>query len=188
MKNIPIVESYWVEPDLFLAGEYPGSYAPAEMHQRMDAFLESGIRTFIDLTQPHELLSYEPALKEQAGIFDYSVAYHRFAIRDHGIPSAETMVRILDTIDDAIQNGSPVYVHCWGGIGRTGTVVGCYLIRHGLTAEQALAKVTALYRTRPHNYFMPTSPETDLQIEFVRNWRETPSSAGHRSKQRFCEG
>ena len=34
----------------------------------------------------------------------------------------------------------PVYVHCWGGIGRTGTVVGCWLVRHGMTGDEALAE------------------------------------------------
>lgn len=186
MKNIPIIESYWVEDGRFLAGEYPGSYDPEGTRHRMDAFLESGIRTFIDLTQPHELSPYEPILKEQARSYEQMAVYHRFAIRDHGIPSVQTMTLILDTIDAAIESGSPVYVHCWGGVGRTGTVVGCYLVRHGMTAQKALARVDALYKTRPQNYFAH-SPETDEQADFVRKWRETPGS-GHKAKQRFCEG
>lgn len=187
MTKIPIIESYWVEEDHFLAGEYPGSYNPEDMRRRMDAFLESGIRTFIDLTQPHELVPYESILKEEARIYDHTAIYHRFAIRDHGVPSTQTMSLILDTIDAAIQNGSPVYVHCWGGVGRTGTVVGCYLVRHGMSAKKALKRVNALYKTRPHDYFLVRSPETEEQADFVRNWRETPS-AGHKSKQKFCEG
>ncbi|MBI2334113.1 MAG: dual specificity protein phosphatase family protein, partial [Chloroflexi bacterium] len=113
--------------------------------------------------------------------------YQRFAIRDHGVPSEQTMTLILDTIDAAIQSGSPVYVHCWGGVGRTGIVVGCYLVRHGMSAEKALERVNALYKTRPHNYFLVRSPETEEQADFVRNWREAPSSE-HRAQQRFCEG
>src|SRR5512133_3835071 len=106
MMKLPIIESYWVEENLFLAGEYPGGYNPEEARRRMDAFLEAGIRTFIDLTQPHELVPYEPILKEQAHIYDYMTVYHRFAIRDHGVPSVQTMTLILDTIDSAIQSGS----------------------------------------------------------------------------------
>jgi hypothetical protein len=187
MKNIPIIESYWVEEDLFLAGEYPGSYDPEDTRRRMDAFLESGIRTFIDLTQSHELAPYEPILKEEAGIYDTMAFYHRFAIRDHGVPSIQTMTLILDTIDHAIQNGDPVYVHCWGGVGRTGIVVGCYFVRHGMSPRKALERVNALYQTRPQNYFLVRSPETEEQADFVLKWRETPDS-GHKAKQRFCEG
>lgn len=187
MTKLPIIESYWVEEDLFLAGEYPGSYDLEQTRRRMDLFLESGIRTFIDLTQPHELVPYEPILKEQSQIYDYTTMYHRFAIRDHGIPSVQTMTLILDTIDAALQSGSPVYVHCWGGVGRTGTVVGCYLVRHGMSPARALERVNELYKTRPHDYFLLRSPETEEQEDFIRKWREAPT-AGHQSRQRFCEG
>ena len=184
--KLPIPESYWVEENRFLAGEYPGSYNPETARRRIESFLECGIRTFIDLTHSHELVPYDALLKEQAGIYDLPLSYHRFAIRDHDIPSNETMLKILDTIDAEIQNGHAVYVHCWGGVGRTGITVACYLIRHGLSPEQSLKKVHGLFRTRPQHYY-PTSPETAAQFEFVRNWREVPS-AGHRSQHRFCEG
>ena len=187
MTKLPIIESYWLEENLFLAGEYPGGYDPEDARRRMATFLESGIRTFIDLTQPHELVPYEPVLKEQADIFGYEAAYHRFAIRDHGLPSPQTMRLILDTIDTAIQNDRPVYVHCWGGVGRTGTVAGCYLVRHGMTPKKALERVDVLYKTRRHNSFLVSSPETEEPCNFVRNWRETPSD-DHKPKQRFCEG
>ena len=186
MTNLPIVESYWVEEKRFLAGEYPGSHNSEFARRRMDAFLEAGIHSFIDLTQPHELVPYEPILMEQARIYDIKAAYHRFAIRDHGVPSRETMIAILNTIDEELNSGRGVYVHCWGGVGRTGITVGCYLVRHGLEPKEALARVHALFSTRPQNYYT-TSPETQEQFDFVRAWHEIPAS-GHKSKQNFCEG
>lgn len=187
MNTLPIIESYWVEDDRFLAGEYPGSFDPEEARKKLERFIETGIRTFVDLTQPHELVPYEPILKDLAKVYEVLPFYHRFAIRDHGVPSPQTMKHILDTIDQAIGNGSPVYVHCWGGIGRTGLVVGCYLVRHGASASEALKRVNSLYRTRPENIFMPNSPETYEQMEFVHNWREVPD-VKHKSQQKFCEG
>ncbi|NJN80266.1 MAG: hypothetical protein HC797_07245 [Anaerolineales bacterium] len=50
------------------------------------------------------------------------------------------MKNILDTIDNEIENGNPVYVHCWGGVGRTGITAACYLIRHGLSHEKHCKK------------------------------------------------
>lgn len=187
MKKLPIPESYWVEDDLFLAGEHPSGYNSEETRRKMDTFLECGIRSFIDLTQPHELIPYEPILKEEAKIYDVEVRYQRLSIYDHGVPTKETMALILDAIDESIQNGEPVYVHCWGGVGRTGTVVGCYLVRHGMSGEQALRQVDALYKTRGPSYFLPTSPETQEQFDFVRQWKEIPT-AGRRSGSRYCEG
>jgi protein-tyrosine phosphatase len=175
MSHRPIEQSYWVEENRFLAGEYPGSFDLETARRHMDAFLEVGINTFIDLTQSHELVSYDATLKEQAEAHSGDVFYHRFAIRDHSVPSRETMVSILDTIDDALNSERNVYVHCWGGVGRTGIVVGCYLVRHGATNEQALIKVNSLYRTRTDTFYYPTSPETQEQIEFVRTWSELQS-------------
>ncbi len=187
MAKLPIIESYWVEDNRFLAGEYPGSFNPEQARKKLDVFLEAGINTFLDLTQPHELVPYKSILMEQAHIYDIDAQYHRFAIRDHGVPSAQTMQAILDTIDDALDKKRKVYIHCWGGVGRTGTVVGCYLVRHGNPNKQALEIVNKLYKTRPHDPFMPGSPETEEQIQFVMNWREIPKPL-HRSKQNFCEG
>ena len=183
MKKLPITESYWIEEGRFIAGEYPGSYNPQLMRRRMDAFLEAGVNTFIDLTQPHELVPYEGILKEQAKIYEVDAAYYRFAIRDHGIPSAELMTGILNLIDENIESGRCVYVHCWGGVGRTGTVVGCYLVRHGSTNEKALARVDQMYKTRPANPYLSRSPETAEQIDFVLNWWDEPQN-----NKKFCEG
>ena len=187
MTKIPIIESYWVEENRFLAGEYPGSYSPEIMRQRMDAFLEAGVTTFIDLTQSHELASYESMLKERAQIYSVNTSYQRIPIRDHSVPSAVTMTSILNAIDDAINNEGCVYVHCWGGVGRTGMVVGCYLVRHGYTNQQAVDQVNKLFKTRPNNPYFARSPESDEQVEFILNWWEDPDTL-HRNNQKFCEG
>jgi protein-tyrosine phosphatase len=184
--NPPITESYWVKPGRFLAGEYPCLHAQLA-DSRLDAFLKAGINRFFDLTQPHELRSYEDVLQARGREHGMDVAYHRFSIRDHSIPSPETMIRLLDTIDRELSLGHNIYVHCWGGIGRTGITVGCYLVRHGETNEQALQRVNQLYRTRPRNPYYPNSPETTEQVQFVSSWREIPQ-ASHQSRQNFCEG
>jgi protein-tyrosine phosphatase len=187
MTKIPILESYWVEENRLLAGEYPGGYDPETTRRRMGVFLETGVYTFIDLTQSNELLPYENILKEQAKIYGVNAEYHHFPIRDHTTPSTKMMTAILNTIDETINNGGCVYVHCWGGVGRTGMVVGCYLVRHGNSNEQALAQVNKLYKTRPKNPYLVRSPETDEQIEFILNWWDDPDTLNRNAKY-FCEG
>ena len=186
ISHHPIPESYWVEPDRFLAGEYPGSFDPETARRRMDAFLEAGITTFIDLTQSHELVPYEAILKEQARTYGLNITYQRLAIRDYGTPSHKTMTNILNIIDDALASGQKIYVHCWGGVGRTGTTVGCYLVRHGKTGDQALDQIADWWQDIPKHATHPHSPETEEQREFIRNWREI-STPSHSSKQNFSE-
>jgi protein-tyrosine phosphatase len=110
-------------------------------------------------------------LAEEAGYFGRQVEYRRFSIGDFGLPSEETMKSILDTIDAALEAGKKIYVHCWGGVGRTGTVVGCYLVRHGMNGQQALIQLSQWWQKVPKSRVHTRSPETDRQAEFVRNWQ-----------------
>jgi protein-tyrosine phosphatase len=90
-------------------------------------------------------------------------------IQDMKIPPMEVMVSILDEIDRAIEHNPAVYLHCWAGRGRTGTVVGCFLARHGMAVgEAALDLLEELRQNDPISHL--PSPETRIQAEFVRKW------------------
>jgi hypothetical protein len=170
----PIPESYWVEPGRFLAGEYPGYSYSEKLRRRLDSFLDLGFDTFIDLTDPDELPSYLPMLEEQAGYFGVDIRYKRFTITDHSVPTPETVQAILDEIDSALAAGRKVYLHCWGGIGRTGTVVGCYLVRHGRSGQEALDQLAAWWQGVPKRRIWPHTPETGQQMDFILNWDGIP--------------
>jgi hypothetical protein len=166
----PITESYWVEPDRLLAGEYPGKFDGELTRKRIDALIEAGFNTFIDLTRPNETIPYYRILHDQAKLYMMRVKYHSFPIGDFGLPTPELMTTILNTIDEALESGRKVYVHCWGGIGRTGTTIGCYLVRRGKTGEEALRQLAEWWHTVPKSHIHTHSPETPQQAEFIRNW------------------
>lgn len=168
----PIPESYWVEPGRLLAGEYPGHYTAESTRQRIDALLEAGFDAFIDLTRPNETVPYFRILLEESKLYEVEVERHNFPIGDFGLPTPEAMTSILDTIDAALQNGRKIYLHCWGGIGRTGTTVGCYLVRRGMTGEEALRQLAEWWQTVPKSQIHRRSPETREQAQFIRNWAE----------------
>lgn len=170
--NRPIAESYWVEPGRLLAGEYPGRYDEEITRKRIDALIEAGFDTFIDLTEPNETSPYFGILLEQSKAYDVKVKHHRFPIEDFGLPTPELMTSILDTIDNELHAGRKMYLHCWGGIGRTGTTVGCYLVRRGKTGNEALQQLAEWWQGAPKSRYHPRSPETDGQMDFVRNWAE----------------
>ncbi len=173
MQPHPIADSYWVAPGLLLAGEYPGAREEVEARIKLSTLLDVGVRQFIDLTEPGEynLRPYWPLVQRLAAERHLEVAHSRLSIPDMGTPARSHMLVILDAIDAAMVAGRSVYVHCFGGIGRTGTVVGCYLVRHGADAETALAEIAGRRQGTPDGY--RRSPETNEQRQFVLTWRET---------------
>jgi rhodanese/phosphatase family protein len=160
-ESLPIADCYWVEHGLLLAGEYPGAVDPERAGARLQRFETAGIKLFVDLTQPFEFTPYAHLL---------DVARHeRRPIPDFGTTSTAAYRATLDLIDRSLEARAPVYVHCLGGRGRTGTVVGCWLVRHGCDAPDAVGRISEL-RGRLPDAWAP-SPETPEQREVVEGWR-----------------
>ena len=169
----PIPNSYWVIPGQFAAGEYPGAVDPGAAADKVRAVLDAGIDYFVDLTEEGELLPYRFIVDEEARRLGRSVEWARYPIVDVSVPrSPGEMAGILDAIDSALAHGRNVYVHCWGGVGRTGTVVGCWLVRHGCAGDEALAELRELWQGVEKIRYRPASPETREQREYVRQWAE----------------
>lgn len=174
---IPFAGSYWVLPGSFLAGIHPGDRHHATMHARIVSLLATGIRHIVGLAgegeldrdgRPREsyLLEWKSCAIERS-IFVSAVS---FPIDAHHVPSPSTMKIILDNIDRAIAQGLPVYLHDSEGRGRTGTVVACFLARHGLAAGNDLFETIAALRAAMPDAQLP-SPESDEQRRFAAAWR-----------------
>src|SRR5262245_62152029 len=103
MTDRPLDESYWVEPNQLLAGEYPGKFDAELTRQRIDALIEAGFNTFIDLTKPNETVAYVSILFDEAKIYEADVKHIRFPIGDFGLPSPELMNKILNAIEEELQ-------------------------------------------------------------------------------------
>ena len=141
--------------------------------EKLGKFLDAGVTCFVDLTEEHELEPYAGILEDEATRRGLRVRYQRLPIPDMGTPSVDRMRHILEVIDEAGQSGETLYLHCWGGVGRTGTVVGCCLIRHGSSAEAALQTVGELFGTMsPEKLWRHPegSPQRSGQRAFVREW------------------
>jgi hypothetical protein len=167
----PIDNSFWVIPDVLLAGEHPGVEGPDDATRRIRRFLVSGVGQFIDLSERKECPAYDEALQREAEMLGVDVQYSHHPIRDKGIPrSPVQMAAIFREISDAISRGQTTYVHANRGVGRTGVAIGCYLVECGLNGDRAIRKLAILYSSMEKSAWEPQIPETDQQIEYIREW------------------
>jgi protein tyrosine phosphatase len=175
--TVPFDRCYWVIPGQLLAGCYPGDKHAIGAEMKLTGLIHCGIRHVISLMESDErdhsgqsFTSYEDQMESLAKKIKVTVTFDQIPIKDLSIPTERQMIRILNQIDICIKYGKPIYVHCWGGRGRTGTVVGCYLARHGIAVgKDALIKINEL-RRNIIDEDMP-SPETKDQIKMVVDWR-----------------
>ena len=178
LLKVPFNRSYWVVPGKLLAGCYPGSEDPIEEEINLKGLIQAGIRHVISLMEPEEyncpddpFAPYVDDMESIAKNMGITVTFDQISIKDFSVPTERQMVRILNQIDMCIKYDKPVYVHCWGGKGRTGTVVGCYLVRHGFVAgNDVIEKIKELRKNTED--FSDSSPETREQIKMVINWRK----------------
>jgi hypothetical protein len=165
MVRIPpavVPDSYWVT-ELFAAGEYPGALSKERAARQIHAFEAAGMRLFVDLTHPADGLEpYEHLLT--------SGRRSAHPIVDMSIPTKSEMAALLDEVDTAHSRGERVYVHCWGGCGRTGIAVGCWLVRHGTGSDEAIELIRERRRLTPDFQKKPDSPMTADQRAFVHDW------------------
>lgn len=173
MISPPAVDSYWVVRKALLAGEYPGHWDDEEALERIAFLLDHGVTTFFDLTMEDEgLHPYTGLLALEAAYRGIEVQYRRFAIPDHTAPSPELAIEIVESLEAALDEGKVVYLHCYAGIGRTGTIVGIWLVRNRrISGADAMREIARL--RRKVRYAMYESPEVPEQVDLLCNWPQS---------------
>ena len=164
----PTYRSYWVVEGRLAAGGYPGQHG----HEMVGELLDAGIVLFVNLTQdvPGGTDSHLPRYDDEVEAAGADV--RRFPIPDLGLPTRDLMAEILDSIDAGLDADCGTYVHCWGGSGRTGTAIGCWLRRHELATPDDVIELMNRLRDGDLGGGLKPTPNTDKQAEFIVNWRE----------------
>ena len=171
--RIPFRYSYWAVPGRILAGCCPGTIDPGTIRDQLSGLVDTGVTLVVNLMEVSEVElfqtffeTYESILPDLAKARGRVTRMVRFSIPDRCIPTTEQMTSILACVRQEVNEGGLVYVHCLGGIGRTGTVIGCYFVEQG--HPKPLEQLQALTASEGA-YFWPT-PQTEEQRNFVVNW------------------
>ena len=140
-----VLHAWWVEPNRLLAGEYPGAATPENAEAKIRVLLDAGIDTCIYLTtEADHLTPYREILRAAAENSGRTARYFSHPIPDYGVIDDAGSDAILARIHSELDAGRNVYVHCWGGKGRTSTVIGCLLAESGLSYAGVIDRIAEL--------------------------------------------
>ncbi len=131
MREVILPNFHWLVEHKLAAMPYPESEDAFTLLWRV------GIRALINLTEeplPEEILTKVSILTEHIPVVDFTA------------PTLKQVEQALATIHFYLEKNMPVAVHCIAGLGRTGTVLACYLVGEGKSADEA---ITFIRRWRP---------------------------------------
>ncbi len=135
-----------------IEGEIAGMAKPASSVNDFEFLRENGFEAVVSLS---EIPLSEMLIEE----FGFTVKH--IPIRDFEAPTLEQIEDFVIFAEKAREEEKKLVVHCDAGIGRTGTVLACYLVSKGYNAAKAIEEV----RTK-----RPGSIETTNQEEVIKKF------------------
>jgi protein tyrosine/serine phosphatase len=172
---LPFETAYWVIEGTLMAGPHPGGEFEPAPPNIAQLFFNCNIRHFVDLTEKGEFDPYLPKWGKVDGMQARDVfTYKQFPIKDFATPTPTFAKGILNYIDARINEGrGAVYVHCYAGLGRTGTIVGIFLARHGIAeGDGVAAKLKELRTSTEPSQRYYESPQHRSQFKMIKEWKK----------------
>jgi alanine transaminase len=190
----------WLVPGRIMIGQYPGmtpekySASKKESKNHIDRMVQdANIRVFCCLQDEippqddfttwtffdgkyKDFSHYGTLAKNALNSSSEEITFLHTAITDLSTPDSSSLISLLSQILDEVLKDKNVYIHCWGGRGRAGTVGAILLgiLYPELESVDCLDWVQRAYDTRDGAKTMPValqkSPQTSDQRDFVQDF------------------
>lgn len=131
-----------------------GMARPSSIIADLEFLKDCGIDAIVSLTETPLHKTF---------IEEFGFEYKHIPIEDLTAPTQEQIEEFVSYVNKCISSGRKIVVHCEAGIGRTGTMLACYLVNKGYSAKDAITEV----RNK-----RPGSIETFEQEETVMKYAE----------------
>lgn len=141
----------WLNFSWVIDGKLAGNQAPSS-EQDLIWLKEQGILALVRMAEKNRS-RINSSQVEHIGLLDCHEP-----VPDFTAPKQEQISRMIAFITEAFSKERPVGVSCGAGLGRTGTILACYLISQGLGQEAAIREVRSK---------RPGSIETEEQEEAI---------------------
>lgn len=159
----PLVLSNYAIPGVLCAGGYPGALSVEKARSIAREMAAARFDTYVNLMRTGELARFRPyagLVEAEADALhpplEHQLDFLQFPIGDGSVPSAameEPFLALVAALVMRLRGGRRLYLHCWGGHGRTGMVLTVMLaaIYPGLSGEAALDLCQQLHSSRLYN-------------------------------------
>lgn len=153
----------------WLQGPWRGKVALASrprggdwLNEEIADWKRGGIASVVSLLTPDEErdleLTFEATMAKKHGL-----EFISFPIPDRQVPRSEAALgKLLDAISDVLESGKDVLIHCRQGVGRTGLVAACLLVKAGMSPGAAVEAVSAARQIEV--------PETSEQRHWIERY------------------
>jgi atypical dual specificity phosphatase len=144
------------KPDKFswlIENKLAGSAIPTSIDE-VRWVIDQGIKSIVTIRE-------EPLSDEWIN----DVNYLHVMSNDMGVPAFNDLTHTVDFIHRRLAHNEPVLVHCLAGLGRTGTILACYLVKYqNMSAVDAIQNVR---KERPGS--IQSYPQEEIIFQFEKS-------------------